>query len=173
MRISEALTTYKLLVLYMIDVINYPLSNAQISDFILGHGYTDYFNVQQAISELLESNLIEATKVQHSTRYTLSEAGSETLRLLINTIPSAIRNDAKQYLRENNFSIRETNSIVVNYKKLENEEYLVHLRVDEDHIPLIELNITIASEDAAKKMCDNWKACSQEIYSHIISTLIK
>ncbi len=70
MQISDSLTTYKLLILYMIDVMNYPLTNAQISDFILGRGYTDYFNVQQAISDLTETGLIVPEKVQHSTRFT-------------------------------------------------------------------------------------------------------
>ena len=63
MHISKSISMYKLLVLYMIDVIDYPLSNAQLSDFILGHGYTDYFNLQQAISDLIDTGMIEATKV--------------------------------------------------------------------------------------------------------------
>lgn len=172
MKISTSITTYKLLILYMIDVINYPLSNAQISDFILGRGYTDYFNVQQAISDLLDSGMIESTKVLHSTRYTLTKEGSETINLLSVQIPSAIREDARMYLAENDFSIREINSFSMNYEKLENEEYLVHLKVDENHIPLIEITLSVPSEDAAKQMCDNWKNCSQEIYSHIFSTLI-
>lgn len=172
MHISESITTYKLLILYMINVIDYPLSNAQISDFILGRGYTDYFNVQQAISDLLDTNMIMSTKVQNSTRYTLTEDGIQTIDILANQIPSAIREDARIYLKEHNFSIRETNSIYVNYEILDNDECLVHLKVDENHIPLIELNMSIASEDAAKKMCDNWKECSQDIYSYILTTLI-
>jgi hypothetical protein len=32
--------------------------------------------------------------------------------------------------------------------------------------------MAVASEDAAKQMCFNWKEHSQEIYSHIFSSLL-
>ena len=172
MHISKSISMYKLLVLYMIDVIDYPLSNAQLSDFILGHGYTDYFNLQQAISDLIDTGMIEATKVINSTRYTLTGDGKSTLTALVTQIPSAIREDARAYLKENDFPIRETNSFIVNYKELDNGEYLVHLKIDENHVPLIEINMAVASEDAAKQMCFTWKEHSQEIYSHIFSSLL-
>lgn len=171
MQISDSLTTYKLLILYMIDVMNYPLTNAQISDFILGRGYTDYFNIQQAISDLTETGLIVPEKVQHSTRFTLSNDGKETLDLLIMKIPSAIREDARVYLKEHNFSIRETNSVTSTYKKTDNDEYLVHLKVDEDNVPLIEINVTVPSKSSAATMCANWREQSQELYTHILTTL--
>ena len=55
---SETFTLYKLIVLYMLSKVNFPLTNAQISDFILNKGYTTYFKLQQAISELCEAEII-------------------------------------------------------------------------------------------------------------------
>ena len=49
---------YKLIVLYMLSKVDFPLTNAQISEFILDEGYTTYFKLQQAISELIESGFI-------------------------------------------------------------------------------------------------------------------
>ena len=37
---------------------DFPLTNAQISDFILDKGYTTYFKLQQALSELAQSGFI-------------------------------------------------------------------------------------------------------------------
>ena len=48
---SEAFTLYKLIVLYMLEKVDFPLTNGQISEFILEKGYTSYFTLQQAISE--------------------------------------------------------------------------------------------------------------------------
>ena len=48
---TDALTLYKLIILYMLDRVDFPLTNSQISEFILDKGYTDYFKLQQAISE--------------------------------------------------------------------------------------------------------------------------
>ena len=55
---AEAFTLYKLIILYMLDKVDFPLTNSQISEFVLDKGYTDYFKLQQALSELADSGLI-------------------------------------------------------------------------------------------------------------------
>ena len=52
---SEPFTLYKLIVLYMLEKLDFPLTNGQISEFILDKGYTTYFTLQQALSEMVES----------------------------------------------------------------------------------------------------------------------
>lgn len=37
---ESSLTLYKLIILYMLTKVNFPMTNAQISDFILGEEYT-------------------------------------------------------------------------------------------------------------------------------------
>ena len=56
--VSEPLTLYKLMVLYMLKRVNFPLSNGQMSEFFLDKSYTNYFTFQQVISELQEAVLI-------------------------------------------------------------------------------------------------------------------
>ena len=51
--LSEPMTLYKLMNLYMLKQVNFPLTYAQISDFFLSREYTDYFTLQQALTELL------------------------------------------------------------------------------------------------------------------------
>ena len=45
---AEAFTLYKLIILYMLDKVDFPLTNSQISEFVLDKGYTDYFKLQQS-----------------------------------------------------------------------------------------------------------------------------
>ena len=40
------LSLNKLMVLFLIDKAGLPLSNTQISEFLLNSGYTDYFSLQ-------------------------------------------------------------------------------------------------------------------------------
>ena len=47
---QEQLTLYKLMILYLIEKVDFPLSNSQISEFILDKGYTNYFTVQLFMS---------------------------------------------------------------------------------------------------------------------------
>ena len=49
--LEDTLTLYKLIVLYMLSRVTFPMTNAQVSDFILEKEYTDYLTLQQVISE--------------------------------------------------------------------------------------------------------------------------
>ena len=62
--IESSFTLYKLIILYMLQNVNFPLSNTQISDFILEKEYTNYFHLQEALSELQDTKLIEIEKVR-------------------------------------------------------------------------------------------------------------
>ena len=77
---SEPFTLYKLIVLYMLEKLDFPLTNGQISEFILDKGYTTYFTLQQALSEMVESNLIREEFVHNRTLYHLTEEGLETIQ---------------------------------------------------------------------------------------------
>lgn len=62
---AEAFKLYKLIILYMLDKVDFPLTNSQISEFILNEGYTTYFKLQQALSELLDSGFIREESNAH------------------------------------------------------------------------------------------------------------
>lgn len=57
---AEPFTIYKLTILNMLDKVDFPLTNTQISNFFLEQDYTDYFRVQQVISDLVDADLIHA-----------------------------------------------------------------------------------------------------------------
>ena len=56
---AETYTLYKLIVLYMLDKVDFPLTTSQISEFILDKGYTTYFRLQETLSELTDSGTSE------------------------------------------------------------------------------------------------------------------
>lgn len=57
--IEKSSTLYKMIILYMLEKVSFPLSNSQITNFFLDREYTTYFHVQQTIHDLMESNLIK------------------------------------------------------------------------------------------------------------------
>ena len=77
---AEAFKLYKLIILYMLDKVDFPLTNSQISEFILDEGYTTYFKLQQAINELLESGFIREESTHSRTFYHLTEEGEQTIQ---------------------------------------------------------------------------------------------
>ena len=83
---NDSLTLYKLIILYMLNKVNFPLTNTQISNFILDKGYTTYFTIQHAINDLLESDLIEVRTYRNSSQYHITKSGRE-LKGLIDRTP--------------------------------------------------------------------------------------
>ena len=54
---QEPLTLYKLIVLYLLNKVSFPLTMAQVSDLILEKEYTSYLTLQQVINELYHTFL--------------------------------------------------------------------------------------------------------------------
>ena len=88
---AETFKLYKLIILYMLDQVDFPLTNSQISEFILDEGYTTYFKLQQALSELLSSGFIHEEATHSRTFYHLTEEGSATIQYFKNDISPAIQ----------------------------------------------------------------------------------
>ena len=63
--LQDPLTLYKLIVLYMLNRVTFPLTAAQVSDFILGKEYTNFLTLQQVINELTDAGMI-ATPVSYT-----------------------------------------------------------------------------------------------------------
>lgn len=170
--ISESITLYKLMVLYMLKKVNFPLSNAQMSDFFLNKEYTNYFTFQQVLNELLESNLIRVETIRNTSRYEMTKEGEEVLYYFGNKISEAIVEDMDQFLKDNKFKLRNETGIVSDYYKSTDHDYVVHCEVREGKAVLLEVNVTVPGEEQASAMCDNWKNHSQEIYAYIMKQLM-
>ena len=67
--LSEPMTLYKLMNLYMLKQVNFPLTYAQISDFFLSREYTDYFTLLSArrILRFQEQNIKSSRRIIHRT----------------------------------------------------------------------------------------------------------
>ena len=170
--LSEPITLYKLMVLYMLKKVNFPLSNAQMSDFFLNKEYTNYFTFQQVLNELLESNLIRVETIRNTSRYEMTKEGDEVLYYFGNKISEAIVQDMDQFLKDNKFKLRNETGIIADYYKTSDHDFVVRCQVREGKTVLLEVYVSVPGEEQASAMCDNWKTHSQEIYAYIMKKLM-
>ena len=169
---SDTLTLYKLIILKMLSMIDAPLTNSQISEFILEKEYTNYFTLQQALSELDETGLVTVSTTHNSSSYHITEAGRDTLSYFGDKISDAICHDIQEYLGEKQNEIRDTLSVTANYFLGNGNDYLVCCQVRENNATLIDLTISVPSEKQAVSVCNHWKSKSQEIYAHVMEQLL-
>lgn len=169
--LQDPLTLYKLIILYMLGRVKFPLTTAQISNFILEKEYTNFLTLQQVISELTDTGLVESKTINNRTQLSLSAEGKETLTYFGNRVSDAIKEDINQYFRENEYSLREEVSVLGDYYKSTSGEYEAHLIAKEQDINLIELTLSVPTKEIAEAVCDNWQKKNQEVYEQIIKLL--
>ena len=169
---AEAQTLYKLIVLTMLSKVDFPLTNAQISDFILTKEYTNYFTLQQVLSDLVETELAEEHTVRNSTYYHMTSKGIETLNYFGHMVSEAIHEDMDKYFKDNAIALRDEMSVKADYFENNQSEYTVRLRVMEKDSAVIDLSLSVPTENQANSICDNWKKKNQKLYAYLMHELL-
>ncbi len=170
---NEPITIYKLIILYMLDKVETPLTSQIVSNYIIDKGYTNYFNVQTAFSELLEAELISLDTTYKTSYYTLTAQGEETLNLFHRQLSSEIRQEIVQYLEENRYTIREEVACITDYNRLETGEYLTKLVLRDGANPLLQIDLSVTTEEEAITICNSFKKKKEELYQHLIKSLLQ
>ena len=169
--LQDPLTLYKLIILYMLNRVTFPLTTAQISDFILEKEYTNFLTLQQVISELTDAGMISTQAIRNRTHLAITDEGRQTLSFFGNRISDAIKNDIDTYLRENEFTLRNETSVLGDYYKSTSGEYEAHLVAKERGINLVDITLSVPVEEMAAAICDNWQKKNQEIYQYLVQEL--
>lgn len=168
---QEPLTLYKLIVLYMLDRVAFPLTKAQVGDFILEKEYTTFLTLQQAISDLTDAGLVDARSIRNRTHLVITPEGQETLRYFENRISDAIKDDVNSFFRENELELRNEVSIVADYYKSTSGEFEAALTAKDKGIDLVSIRLSVPTEEMASAVCDNWQKKNQEIYQYLTKEL--
>lgn len=170
--LAEPMTLYKLMNLYMLHQVNFPLTNAQLSNFFLDREYTTYFTLQKALNELLDAGLVKKETMRNSSRYEITKEGEETLEFFGKNISPAIVSDMDEYLKQNRFRMRNEVGLISDFYKSTNQDYIVHCEVREGKAVLVNLDISVPDKEQAEIMCNHWKDRSQEIYAYVMKSLM-
>lgn len=156
----------------MLDQVDFPLTTAQITEFILEQGYTNFLTLQQALSELTEAGLVNTQTIRNRTRLTNTKEGSETLQFFGNRISDAIREDIIKYFAEQEITLRSEVNVSADYYKSTSGEFEVRMVARDKDTLLVDLTLSVPDKDMAQQMCDNWDRKNQEIYQYLMERLL-
>lgn len=171
---NETSTLYKLIILFMLNKADYPLTNSDISDLILSMEYTNYFTLQQALSELETSDLISAeSTASNTTLYRITASGRVTLDYFDYKISDAIKEDILLYFKEHAIALRKDTSVIADYYKIAGQLYTVRCQIKERNKITFELSFQIQGREQAEAACKNWKEKSDDVYEYLMDMLIQ
>ncbi len=165
-------TTYKLMILYMLNKVTFMMNLSQIRDYFLSKEYTSYFTFQNIISDLIEAKLIEERKTKTSQKYSLTQDGITTLSYFQNNLSDKIKLEIEQYIQENKMKMKSESSFVADYNETKNNNFNVHLEIIENKDALLSIDLEMPDSETALSMCEKWKTSAQNIYNFIIKELL-
>ncbi|MDD6812074.1 MAG: DUF4364 family protein [Lachnospiraceae bacterium] len=168
---QEPLTLYKLIVLYMLNRVNFPMTKSQVGDFILEKEYTNFLTLQQAIADLIDAELITAKSIRNRTHLAITEEGRETLSFFENRISDSIKQEIDDFFQENEMEMRNEVSILADYYKSTSGEYESHLVAKEKGVRIVDITLSVPDEETASAICDNWQKKNQAVYQYLIEQL--
>lgn len=169
---TDAMTLYKLIILFILDKVDFALTNAQLSNLILEKEYTNYFNIQTAINELENAGLIKGETIRNSSYFLITPEGRETLGFFNKEISDVIKDEILDYLKENAYDLREEVSTVADYYEEKKGEYIARCFVKEMDSKIVEINLSVPTEEDAIAICNNWKNKSQAVYAYLMKILM-
>lgn len=161
----------KLKLLYILKYINMPLTNIEITNFILDNDILDYFTLQQLLGDLCDSKFIVLNSKNGNEYYSISEAGTAALDMFGEKLPEYFIKQVEKNFFNLKMEIKKHRELLGHYYKRKEDEYIVSLQVMENESIIFSLSINVPDEDLAKHICKKWDSNPEEIFSSIIKTL--
>ncbi len=162
----------KLIILYVLDRIKIGITREQIALIVLENIQMSYFDVQLYLDSLINEDYIRLYTMEDGKQIiTLTHQGRETLEILKHQIPLYTIEMLDLYIDQNRDRILKEVKVTGSYVKNNDDDYQVHLRLHENNIVLMELNINTPSKEQAVILCDHWKKDTQNLYASIIKLL--
>jgi len=172
----EELFLYKVIVLYILNRIEVPISNTELINLILEKNYASYVDIQQALAELIDDSYVSRTDKHNLSLYSLTAEGAEALSFFESEIAVQTRDDIDSYLEEKRYQLRDQVNITADYtspvSNVPGSPYLVELVLKERGNDLLNIKLSVQGEKEAEDICSNWKAMNSDIYAVLLTSLL-
>lgn len=160
----------KLLLLYIINRLNLPVSNAQLTELVLKNSLMNYFILQQYIDELISSEFLKYTDTSGRRRLVISEKGKKVLELFRDRVSEKKCGIVNEYIEKNWDDLKKDMTVTADYT-IEKKDFIVNLKAMEKDSLLIDIRMNVPSNKQARDLCAKWKEKCPELYEQIAGIL--
>lgn len=166
----------KLILLYMLEQIEIPLSEQFIMDICTTRN--DWINYMECVSvfhDLLRDGFIYTPDEdpKHS-RYTLTAKGRNGLSIYYEEIPDDIRNAISSFCKTNRMYFKRLQEYIGEFTKNSDGTYLVILRITEtaSSKPMFEIKINMQTRADAVRAVEIWTTKAPNFYEFVYTNLM-
>ena len=168
---SETLAENKVLILYILNKVNKPITNDSLYKLVLSALDINYFYFQQFLLDLIQNKYIVHFQKETGGVYEITESGKNTLALTMDLLPGIIKLKADMNLKKELEIAEEEYSVVAEYTPRSENNYIVFCKIIENSETIFEVKTFAGSREQAKDIVDNWQNNADTIYPKILDIL--
>ena len=161
----------RLLICYLLKSVDAPMTRQMLNEAMQEDGLANYFEVGQAIEELLKTGNITADILDEDEVITVTAKGREAAELLQTSLPRTVREKAvNSAIRlTTRAKIERENKIEV--KKEENGGYTITFTLFDRDTELMKLSVYVSDSLQLEQVKQNFINDPVKVYSTIITSL--
>ena len=157
----------KLLVCYLLSNVDEKITRSQLCEIALDKGLANYFEINQAVSELIENGSVVSDFIECEEYLSVTQKGRESTKTLEVQLPRSVREKAINAAKKMLTLAKRKRENKVEVEKLENGGYHVTFTMEE----MMKLTIYVADEMQVETVTNNFYDDPIKLYSGIIASL--
>lgn len=160
----------KILILYVMSLVEEPVSAQTIYELCYQDDCLSYFDVQEAIPQMVRSgHLVE----EEFDRYVITDKGREAEEITQDSVAFPVKERAKQAVENHNRKTKRDQFLRTEVKEQENGEYTVHMGLSDFHGVLMELELTAPTLEQARKLERAYRKNAEVVYQSVMVALLE
>ncbi len=160
----------KILICYLLGAVNSPLPRHWIDQVFLEHSLANYFDVADAIGDLLENGSIERLAEEQEETYALTEQGRSSAALLETTLPFTVREKAVKSATRLMAKRRNEQENRVSVEKVAGG-YMVSCSVLDRDLELMTLRLLVSDEMQVELIKETFLQSPIRVYQAVLSLM--
>ena len=170
-KIDEVLADNKLLILYILQKVNHPVSYKELLELVISISDMNYFDFQQFLQDLLDDRFILKYIQNDDEIIELTDEGKNALELTIDMLPGIIKLKVDSSFKEQYNKIKDEFSVYARYTPITETNFTVTCKIIENSQTIFNIETFADSRDQAKQIVNNWNKNAETIYPEILKIL--
>jgi len=160
----------KILILYVMSLVEEPVSAQEIYELCYQDESLSYFDVQEAIPQMVETGHLEE---KEPGLYVITDKGRETEEITQDTVAFPVKQRAKTAVERLNRTTKREQFLRSEIVKRENGECVVVMGLDDLQGPLMNLELTVPNLHQARKLEAAYRRNAEAIYQSVMIGLLE
>lgn len=170
---STTLAENKVLILYLLNLINIDFKEDDLFKIISSINDINYFYFKQLLTDLIDSKLVGTYTKEEEPVIRITSEGKNAYLLTKDVLPGIMKLKADNIFQKEFSNIEEASSIIAEYTPRNENEYMIKCKIVENNETVFEVKTFVGSRDRAKRIVDNWNKNATAIYPKMLNMLLE